>query len=87
MSLLKPVIPKFKSIKAAIKKAQEISDKYFSVVKGYRNSHTYMLACLLKDYGVPQDDALMYLVLRYVEADFTGSEIEDIIESAYIYIK
>ena len=80
-SLLVPTIPKFSSTKAAIKKAQEIADKHFPVVKGYRNSHTYKLACLFKDYGVSQDDALMYLVLRYVEADFLGSEIENIVKS------
>ena len=65
--LLVPASHTFKTTKAAIRKAQEISDKYFPIVKGYRNSHTYKLACLMKDYEVPKDEALVYLVLRFVE--------------------
>lgn len=32
---------------------------------------------------VSKDDALMYLLLRYVESGFDGIEIEGIINSAY----
>ena len=81
--LLVPASHTFKTTKAAIRKAQEISDKYFPIVKGYRNSHTYKLACLMRDYGVSQDEALVYLVLRFVESDFMGTEIEDIVKSVY----
>ena len=37
----------------------------------------------MKDYGVSQDEALVYLVLRFIEADFDGVEIENIVGSAY----
>ena len=67
----------------AIKKVQELSDRYFPVSHGFRNSNLFRFACKLHDYGVSKDDALMYLMLRYVEPDFDGIEIESIINSAY----
>ena len=69
--------PKFKNPDQAIKKVQELSDRYFPVSRGFR------FACKLHDYGVSKDDALMYLLLRYVEPDFDGTEIEGIVNSAY----
>ena len=66
--------PKFKSPDQAIKKVQELSDRYFNL---------FRFACKLHDYGVSKDDALMYLMLRYVVSDFDGTEIEGIVESAY----
>lgn len=75
--------PKFKNTDQAIKKAQELSDKYFPVSPGFRNSNLFRFACNLHDYNVPKDDALVYLMLRYVESDFDGTEIENIVNSAY----
>jgi hypothetical protein len=75
--------PKFKSPDQAIKKVQELSDRYFPVSHGFRNSNLFRFACKLHDYGVSKDDALMYLMLRYVVSDFDGTEIEGIVESAY----
>ncbi len=75
--------PKFKNPDQAIKKVQELSDRYFPVSRGFRNSNLFRFACKLHDYGVSKDDALMYLLLRYVEPDFDGTEIEGIVNSAY----
>ena len=75
--------PKFKNPDQAIKKVQELSDRYFPVSRGFRNSNLFRFACKLHDYGVSKDDALMYLMLRYVELSFGGIEIESIINSAY----
>ena len=75
--------PIFKNPDQAIRKVQELSDRYFPVSHGFRNSNLFRFACKLHDYGVSKDDALMYLMLRYVESDFDGTEIEGIVESAY----
>lgn len=77
-------IPKtFKTPEQAIRKAQKWSDTYFPVCRGFRSRHVYRLACLLHDWGVSEGDALEYLILKYTDTDFTGSEIEAIVGSAY----
>lgn len=43
--------PKFKSPDQAIKKVQELSDKYFPVSPGFRNSNLFRFACKLHDYA------------------------------------
>ena len=71
------------TLKRCIRKVQELSDRYFPVSHGFRNSNLFRFACKLHDYGVSKDDALKYLMLRYVELSFGGIEIESIINSAY----
>ena len=66
-----------------IRYVQELSDKYFPVCKGFRNSHVYKFACRLRDYGVDRVNAELYLILRYVETDFDGNEIRSIVNNAY----
>ena len=73
----------FRSPELAIRKAQEWSDTYFPVCRGFRSRHVYRLACLLHDWGISEKDALEYLILKYTESDFTGLEIEAIVGSAY----
>lgn len=77
-----PAIPSLTSEKA-IREIQKKSDKYFPVCKGMRNSNTFIFACKLRDYGIPQDEAERYLILRYVQDGFNGDEISDIVVNAY----
>ncbi len=75
--------PKQQSPKTAIAAVQKLSKEHFPVCKGYRNSHVFKFAVKLYERNVPQDEAEMYLVLKYAESDFTGEEIEQIVNSAY----
>lgn len=67
----------------AIQEIQKKSDQYFPVCVGMRNSNTFIFACKLRDYGVAQDEAEKYLILRYVQDGFDGNEIADIVANAY----
>ncbi len=75
--------PECKSDIEVIEKAISLSDKKFPICKGFRNKNLFKLAILLRDWYVPKDLAEQYLILKYVEPDFLGKEISEIVNSAY----
>lgn len=64
-----------------IEKLQKWIDRTDSFRAG-RNNYIHKFACALNRYGINHQEAIGYL-LRYVEPDFTSSEIQRTVKSAY----
>lgn len=55
----------------------------YGFTEGNRNNNLYILACSFCNYGIDQDLATNYIIRNVIDGDFTQSETEIAVRSAY----
>ena len=75
----------YDKIRTAIKETHTLFEEYYPMVQGVRNSNLYVLAFFFRLDGIPEDDAIDYLVAYYnaPAGGFTAEEIRRTVKSIY----
>lgn len=74
------------AIRNAIVDTHTLFEEYYPMYQGVQNNNLFILAFFFRLEGIPEDDAVDYLVAYYVDpaGGFTAGEIKRTVHSAYI---